>query len=54
MANGVAPMLTDAGNQLTLASEMSVWIKGIAAVLIIGGIMLTIYGRYSVRQKTGE
>ena len=54
VANGVAPMLTDAGNQLSLASEMSTWIKGIAAVLIIGGIMLTIYGRYSVRQKTGE
>lgn len=53
VAHGVAPLLADAGNQLSLAADLSVWIKVIASLLIIGGIALTIYGRFSVRQRTG-
>lgn len=54
LSNSIAPMLTDAGNQLAVASELSAWIKGIAGLLIVGGIALTIYGRVSVRRRTGE
>lgn len=54
VSNSIAPMLTDAGNQLAVASELSAWIKGIAGLLIVGGIALTIYGRISVRRRTGE
>ena len=54
VSNSIAPMLTDAGNQLALASELSAWIKGVAGLLIVGGIALTIYGRVSVRRRTGE
>lgn len=54
VSNSIAPMLTDAGNQLQVASELSTWIKAIAGLLIVGGIALTIYGRVSVRRRTGE
>jgi hypothetical protein len=54
VSNSIAPMLTDAGNQLQFAAELSTWIKAIAGLLIVGGIALTIYGRVSVRRRTGE
>lgn len=54
LGNTLAPLLTDSGNQLAMAAELSTWIKALAGVLLVGGIVLTIYGRFDVRARTGE
>lgn len=50
----IASTLTDAGHQAQAVASIAPWLQGLAVLLIVAGIGLTIYGRMQVRQRTGQ
>lgn len=50
----IANTLADAGQQAQAAASIAPWLQVLSVLLIVGGIALTIYGRASVRKRTGQ
>jgi hypothetical protein len=49
-----ASTLTEAGQQTQAVATIAPWLQAVSVLLIVAGIALTIYGRASVRNRTGQ